>query len=369
MTDRAPVRFLISGYYGFGNAGDEAVLEAILQGLDRRFPGHETCVLSAHPDATAALYEVRAVQRWSLPVVWRELGRATVLIQGGGGLIQDTTSRVSPAYYLGILAMARARRVPTMVFAQGVGPIRTGFVRWWTGYEFRRAGIVTVRDPASLELMAELRVRGATLVADPALLLEHADGPLDERISQLGLDEEAPRAILAVRRWPGGEHALEACAAAGSWLRENAGCEVLVAAFQEPDDVEAAQTVAAQIPGAHVLTGRRRAAELAKQVAAARVVVSMRLHGLIFAAAHAVPAVGISYDPKVRAFAELAGQPWVDLPDCTPERLVQVVSETWAASENHRNDLEQTARGLLSDAERSFELLEQLVASLDAIAV
>jgi polysaccharide pyruvyl transferase WcaK-like protein len=216
--------------------------------------------------------------------------------------------------------------------------------------------------------MAELKVRGATLVADPALLLEQADGPLDNYVGRLGLDEGAPKAIVTVRRWPGGEHALGACAAAGKWLRETAGCEVLVAAFQDPDDVEAAQTVATAIPGAHLLTGCRRAAELAKQVASADIVVSMRLHGLIFAAAQAVSAVGISYDPKVCAFAELAEQPWIDLPDCTADRLLQVVCETWAASDSRRSRREQTALALLSSAERSFDVLEQLATSVGVIA-
>ena len=39
-----------------------------------------------------------------------------------------------------------------------------------------------------------------------------------------------------------------------------------------------------------------------------RVVVSMRLHALIFAAGQGVPLVGIVYDPKVSAFLKYIGQ-------------------------------------------------------------
>ena len=48
-------RIVLSGYYGFGNAGDEAVLAAILASLRRQMPEVECGVLSVDPPATTRL--------------------------------------------------------------------------------------------------------------------------------------------------------------------------------------------------------------------------------------------------------------------------------------------------------------------------
>ena len=47
------MRFLISGYYGFGNLGDEALLRVIVSQIKSRHPYGEIDVLSAKPEETA----------------------------------------------------------------------------------------------------------------------------------------------------------------------------------------------------------------------------------------------------------------------------------------------------------------------------
>ncbi|HEX6987937.1 MAG TPA: polysaccharide pyruvyl transferase CsaB, partial [Bacillota bacterium] len=56
-------RVLISGYYGFGNLGDEALLRAIVQGLRALEPAPVLTVASGDPRRTAAAHRVEAVPR------------------------------------------------------------------------------------------------------------------------------------------------------------------------------------------------------------------------------------------------------------------------------------------------------------------
>ena len=64
------MKVLLSGYYGFDNAGDDAVLFAIIQALHEVMTDVDITVLSNQPEKTAEEFGVKAVNRWgktSLP--------------------------------------------------------------------------------------------------------------------------------------------------------------------------------------------------------------------------------------------------------------------------------------------------------------
>lgn len=275
------MRVLVSGYYGFGNTGDEALLDGLLAGL--RSAGHRPLVLSADPEATRELHGVVATHR--LRGLVPALLRCQALVSGGGGLLQDFTSRRSLRYYLALVRAARLLGKRVVVYGQSIGPLtpagRQAVARTLSGLA------IAVRDPASRELLAELGL-SATLAADPALLLEV---PADSG--------SARAAVLLIPR--GGHPELtDELAAVGTLLLER-GCGVELLALHRSEDDGELRRLAARLPGAkvRVAADHRRALAL---VGNARLVVSVRLHGLILAAASGTPFVGLAYDPKVTAF-------------------------------------------------------------------
>ena len=58
------MKILLSGYYGFDNAGDDAVLFAIVQALREMVKDGKITVLSNQPEKTAKEFGVNAVNRW-----------------------------------------------------------------------------------------------------------------------------------------------------------------------------------------------------------------------------------------------------------------------------------------------------------------
>lgn len=277
----------MSGYYGFGNAGDEALLAGLTAGLNAA--GHECEVLSADPGATRALHGLAAAHRVKglLPA----LLRSDALVSGGGGLLQDATSGRSLAYYLTVVRLARLLGKPAVVYAQSVGPLSAaGRARVAAAL---RGIPVAVRDAPSERLLAGLGVR-AQRVADPALLLP-PPGKVDERGDTLLI----PR---------GGHPALsDALAAAGRALQAE-GRPVSLMAMQASEDEPEVERLERQLPGACVLPAGDYLAAY-RHVAGAGFVLSVRLHGLIMAAAAGVGYAGLVYDPKVAGFLELASAP------------------------------------------------------------
>ena len=84
-------KILISGYYGFDNFGDEAILKVLLEKLK----DCDVTVLSANPRKTFDTYGVHTVYTFSIEHVLKEIAYCDVLISGGGSLLQNVTSSKS----------------------------------------------------------------------------------------------------------------------------------------------------------------------------------------------------------------------------------------------------------------------------------
>jgi len=294
----------VSGYYGAGNAGDEAILMAITREANRR--GIELVVLSADPQNTAELHGVSAVAA-KKPVALKTLARAEGLLSGGGGLLQNKTSNRSLAYYLSLLYLAQAMGKPTWVFGQSLGPLSNKALRA-TAPALRRCRAVVVRDRRSFELAAQMKVPPDRLLlgADAALLLEPPRVSREDNLVTI-----VPRAKVPLE--------------ANLRLREVAerlrdlGYEILVLGFQPRYDEEVMDLFGGF--DREVSGDPRRVFYLLAQSA---YVLSLRLHGLILAAAAGTPYAGGSYDPKVRSFSEESGAPYWELPG-DPEAMVRMV--------------------------------------------
>jgi polysaccharide pyruvyl transferase CsaB len=300
MTERV----LLSGYYGFGNAGDEAVLTASVRLFRRLAPDVGIEVLSADPAETQAALGVEACSRMR-PEALGALRRCSLFLSGGGSVLQDRTSLKSLLYYLALLALARRLGRRTMVFAQGIGPLVRPAARRLTARVLRRVDRITVRDPDSAALLREIGVPRAArgeieVTADPVFALEPE---LTERV-RAALPPR-PAVAVSLRPWPGVEALLDPIAEALRGLPR----EVAVQAWAlfPAEDRGPCRALVERVPGAALLATELAPPEWMALAGEVDAVLAMRLHALIFGAASSVPVVGISYDPKVDALLARLG--------------------------------------------------------------
>ena len=346
---------VLSGYYGFDNAGDEALLGAIIAELHELRPALRVVVLSARPERTSRQYGVAAVSRNNPLAVLQALAGADLLVSGGGSLLQDVTSGRSIVYYLGVVAMAQALRKPVMYYAQGIGPIRRPWARQLARLVSNRVQLITLRDEDSRRLVDELAIGQPPIVvtADPVLSL--FAGPATASRSR-------PRLGIALRRWQQDRNLQRAVAAAADHMAA-AGWEIVYFPFHYPEDLAMARETAAlmrypsrvpdQPPGAR---------ELLAEIAGLDLLLGMRLHSLIFAAVNAVPFLGISYDPKVDAFlASLNRQPVAAVEQITAARLTAALQQLAARREQEREALTAAVLPLRRQARHTAQLLLDLL--------
>lgn len=353
------MRLVISGYYGFGNAGDEAVLAAMLGALRPRLPTARITVLSAHPQHTRRVHNVHSIPRTGLGVV-RALAGTDLFLSGGGSLIQDQTSARSAVYYLGLLALAEVLARRTMVFAQGIGPLRRGWVRALARFVLNRVHLITVRDEDSLRTLRELGVRRtAHLVADPVFALDAA--PEDHVRDLVGARGRGPRLGLALRPW-GGDTYVAAVVDAVQGAHTVLGGSVLAFAFHPDRDLPVARAVADAV-GAQVVADLPPR-EMMAAVGTVDVLVGVRLHALICAVATGVAPVGLSYDPKVDAlFRRIGVGHLLPLVGLQAGQLQQAILSAWHAREEIRPRLLRLSQTLREEALRAADLAEALLST------
>lgn len=322
---------IICGSYGHGNAGDEAILEAIISELRSEAPGREITVLSRSPEETAARHGVRSVYKFSPLAVARAMLEAKLYINGGGSLIQDVTSSRSLYYYLGTIALAKVLGCRVIMYGCGIGPVEKPRNRAIARFVIDRfADSITLREDDSLRELRSFGVkRPQVLVAsDPALTL--APAPPDEVdgcMASLGLDPGGSYVCVVPRKWPGFEEKAVCFAGCADAVYERHGLETVFLSIDHKNDALAAEMIARHMRSpSHIVRGVLPAHLTIGVLARMRAVVSMRLHGLIFSASQGVPLVGVSYDPKVRAFLHYIGQDsCIDLAELSAARLISAV--------------------------------------------
>lgn len=305
------MKIVLSGYYGFDNAGDEALLSAITSSVKNLAPDAEFVVFSGSPEKTAFLHGVKAVYYMSPLKVFKELMTADLLISGGGSIFQDVTSTRSLFYYISVVALAKILRTPVMFYAQGVGPINKSISKGLMRLVANRVDFITVRDDESGELLTSLGVTKPPrrTTADPVFSLKAEASDLDKvdrLLNDLNL-KDAPLIGVAVRKWEGlGAYQPELARLLDDLVK--GGYKVIFIPFAYPQDIGEAEIVANLMQNnVHIVKEPLSSKEHLALIAQVDLLIGIRLHSLVFAAQGGIPFAGISYDPKVSAFLDVFG--------------------------------------------------------------
>ena len=292
-------KIVISGYYGFNNAGDEALLTAILAALRAVEPTVDITVISGNPGNTIAKHQVKSLYRFAAVRLLRAIREADLVISGGGSLLQDVTR----------IAAAKWKRKKVMLFAQGIGPIRSRLMRLLTRLVVNRADVITVRDRDSAEELARMGVPAAKVevTADPVLMLNPESKVMGKAIlTEAGLDPYKPIIGVSVREWPDNQRCLKQLAAALGKLSEEYNAQIAILPLQVSKDLADSKLLQSYLPKIRnrvaLLQGDYSTEEFLSVIGSFRLLIGMRLHALIFAAVMQVPLMAISYDPKVDSF-------------------------------------------------------------------
>ncbi|RUT42962.1 polysaccharide pyruvyl transferase CsaB [Paenibacillus anaericanus] len=335
MVTASTKTIVISGYYGFRNSGDEAVLKSILTALEEegRAIGMQInpVVLSIDPEWTTRTYGVRAVHRMKLGEVRNAIKNSSGLISGGGSLLQDVTGSKSIPYYLGVIKLAQWMRKPTFVYAQGIGPVNRKLFHGVIASVFRRCKYISVRDVESAELLRSMGIQDDSIqvVPDPVMGLSLPEGQDDPKSGPT--TRGLPIIGVSVRYWNPKRTELNELAEGLRLLSLRVPVHIRFLPFHFPGDDEASRYLMNRIGNVQDNGSRISIAkevehpqDMLREVSRSSLLIGMRLHSLIYAASQNVPMLGVSYDPKIDHFLGRIGLlPIGTSEDLDPHALVE----------------------------------------------
>lgn len=346
---------VLSGFFGFDNAGDEAILISLVQKLKHK--GYRPLVLSANPEKTKALYGVDAIHRMKLKEIISAIRSSDGLISGGGSLLQDSTSVRNSIYYLGIMQMALLFRKPVFMYAQGVGPLRRKWLQRLTGFLLNRIQYRSVRDVESKKLLMHCGVKKPIdVTVDPVLGFETTPVQFSESFEEFLLNKPI---VFSLRSWENHDSMVNYYREVIKSLNER-GIPVILIPFHHPDDIDFSKKIASTIENPLLSVAEKLLSidEMLTIIKNSRLVFGVRLHSLIFAANQEVPFVGLSYDPKIDSFLSLYDKKPIastDNFDCHSTLLS--IFETLDSSEKEKEKI----------SKKQKEIIEQLQLPLVAI--
>jgi polysaccharide pyruvyl transferase CsaB len=349
------MKIVVSGYYGFSNTGDEAILKV----LNSYLKDKEITVLSANPQKTKKIYSLNSIYRYDLLKIFKEFKNSQILLSGGGGLIQDKTSLRSLLYYLSIIYFAKFLNLKTIVFSQSIGPLTKKIGKFLTRKILNKVDIITVRDKNSLEILKELKIEKPEifLTADLGLLLKEAEEKkIEEIFKKENISQNSPLLGIVIRPWK--ELKIEEIVKfLKIFKKEYKNWEVVLIPFQYGEDYSLLKKIKKEIPEVQIIKNEYLPEEILGIIKKMNFLIGMRLHSLIFASIENVPFIGIIYDKKVEEFLKEVEVEGINLEELNSEKIFMLVKEKLGKIEEIKKNLKIKTEILKKRAEENLKFL------------
>lgn len=403
-----PRHIHIADVWSVHNAGDAAILEALIAGLRGRWPLARLTVAARFPETCTGLSGVDvlrdplafdeatlAAQAQGTDAAgedWQRLAQALdsadLVVSTGGYFLNG--SEGNPFEWVLRSRLLRYERVlsrgtPLALLAQSFGPFSGESLRQAVRATLARIPLVTARDVEGFAALRNGNFAPATRwTADLAVTLPAAEeASVDATMARLGLADGM--FALGVRNYAGTPaSAFKDVAALADELILNHGLRVMLVGTTVPpadqagirdaeralgnDDVQALECVLAAMrhPEGAVLVREALPPGILKGVLGrCRAFISTRMHASILATTAGTPTVGIAYETKVRGWFDQLGMPEAVLPLAAvgPETLRAAAA--WLLEDNAalRTRLQRALPAVAGRAQENFTLLQALVAA------
>jgi polysaccharide pyruvyl transferase CsaB len=369
-TNPCAYDIVVSGYYGFNNLGDDAMLQSIINDLSDVDPSIRFLILSKSPIQSRQKFHVNSINRMNILKLLKIMYSSKVLVYGGGNLIQDNTSTRSLLYYLFIIWLAKKFNMKTMLYGNGLGPLNKKRNVFFASKILEQVDLITIREEISYKLLNSLHLKKPRieLTADPALSIDvTAQSTSDYILKKLNIDTSRPIIGFSVRPWKNSKLYVKIISQFADTIAKEYNVLPLFIPMHYPNDLKISEEIIRLMnEKATVINQQLNISEIFSIINSLDLLVGMRLHALIFAVKLNIPVLGISYEPKVDGFLNSINQTnFINIENITYEKLIQLFKTTYENKDKYKlelaNNVSYIKNQALKNPKLAIELLNNIV--------
>ncbi len=360
---------MLSGYYGFKNSGDDALLKAIIESLRQEKPDISIAVLSKNPKETSQRHNVYAINRSNLLAIRKHLKMSRLFLNGGGSLIQDITSTQSLFYYTTLMHFAKKLGLKVMLYANGIGPIIKKHNIGIAKSALQICDFITLRETESINELKKLGVTNKEVLftSDPTFSLKPIEtDALEDIFKKEKIDKNGKYLSVSIRQWKYNDiNFVQKMADIINEICLKYDLIPLFIPMQQPYDAIISKEVSERLSvKSIVLSQEYNAQEIMALIGITQLVIAMRLHTLIYAVSMNVPIIGIVYDPKIKSFMNYIKQEtYVNCFNLDKKEVIDIAEQIMNNTADVKSEINIQSEQLKAysnrDAKIAIELIER----------
>ncbi len=332
-------KFLIIGYYGSGNAGDEALLKSTITLLNKVFIKPDITAITYSVKDTETTHGIKGISRNKYIEIIKGIKKSDIIVGGGGSMLQNITSNRSLYYYLVILKLSKLFGKKVVLLGNGIGPLKNSLAIKATIKTLKSLDHIVLRDEDSFKFLESYNLNNIYLGNDLVFNLN----------IHKKLETKPKRVIINLRDWFYEDRFIETMISFIEYLINNE-YEVVLLPFQKGNDDKVLSKIKYRINNPSLIyLESLNFQDIILHISSGEVFIGMRLHGLIFSSLLKKPFIALSYDPKVEIFSEKLKQIcFNDLNTITLEGLINSFNKLYNNFEEYKNLLKKNTEDILS---------------------
>lgn len=359
------MKILVSGYYGHGNNGDNAMLMSIIEDIKSVCENADITIISGTPKETKEAFGVKTVHKYNFIAIILAIFGCDVLILGGGTLIQDVTSTKSLHYYLGIIRCAKILKKKVMLYANGFNSMTSFKNIENTRDVLNKVDVITLRDEKSFKELENIGVNmpEIKITADPAFLIA-PDDQGGEILAHYGIAENKPLLGIAVHKSKNNPKDFEEkIASFCDYAAEKYGLFPVFLPMEKRSDYSLCASIKNKMRSRSVVIGTNyelpSVLSVMKQM---HICVGTGIYSHIYSAISNVPMIGI-YDSKDWGLWEyMHGDEYlVNIEEFSENNLKEHLDNISADYDSIKSSLKFNVRILRGKAKENREFIEKLI--------